>query len=109
MPYTDSATGMLPFSGRTPRQRHNSYAAAMGQRSTRGVKKRAMLEYFRQHGRCTDQGLAEGLGIPINSICSLRNALCSEGLLQHVDTAVGKYGFKVSVYRLTAVEQERTA
>jgi len=109
MPYTDTATGQLPFSGRTPRQRQNSYAAAMGQHHTRGVKKLRMLAYIRQHGRVTDQGLAEGLALPIQSICSLRNALCAEGLVRDVDTAIGTFGKRVTVYGPVETARERSA
>lgn len=103
MPYTQDSLA-LPFSGRSPRQRHNSYRAALAQRSTRGVKKLKMLAFVRQVGRVTDQGLADGLSLPIQSVCSLRNALCSENLVRCVDSAVGKWGHRVSVY--APVEQE---
>jgi hypothetical protein len=109
MPFTSPATGMLPFSGRTPRQRHNSYRAAMGQVSTRGVKKLKMLAFIREHGRVTDQGLAEGLALPIQSICSLRNALCAEGLVRDVDTAIGTFGKRVTVYGPVETARERSA
>ena len=95
MPYLD---GELPFSGALPATRQNSYLAAAAQRSTSGVKKLRMLAYIREHGLVTDQGLAAGLNLPIQSICSLRNALTSEGLVVHVDDAIGIYGKRVSVW-----------
>lgn len=98
MPYTSAETGMLPFSGRTPQSRQNSFDAAMAQRSTRGAKKVKMLAYIREHRLVTDQGLAEGLSLPIQSVCSLRNGLVSDGLVRQVDKARGKYGLWVSVY-----------
>ena len=97
MPYTHDSL-MLPFSGRTPQARHNSYMAAQAQRATRGTKKLRMLAYIRQHGLVTDQGLADGLGLPIQSVCSLRNALCSEGHLRHVGNTMGRYNKSVSLW-----------
>jgi predicted transcriptional regulator len=95
MPYLN---GELPFSGTTPGARQNSYRAAEAQRSTRGTKKLKMLAYIRQHGRVTDQGLGEALGLPIQSICSLRNALCAEGLVTHVGHAMGRFNHRVSLW-----------
>lgn len=97
MPYTPDSY-QLPFSGRTPRQRQNSYQAALAQRSTRGVKKLRVLAFIAQVGRATDQGIADGLSLPIQSVCSLRNALCAERLITRVDDVIGKYGVRVSVY-----------
>ena len=104
MPYTDAASGFLPFSGRTPQARHNSYRAALSQQATRGTKKLRMLAYIREHQLVTYHGLMDGLRsadgqpMPAGSVCSLLNALMSEGLIAQVDTAMGPYGKDVSVY-----------
>lgn len=103
MPYTD-CQHQLPFSGALPQTRHNSYRAAVAQRSTRGVKKIRMLAYIRQHGRVTDHGLAEGLSLPIQSVCSLRHALCAEGLLEREGDCIGRYGHRVTIWRPTCAE-----
>ncbi len=97
MPYT-SDSYQLPFSGSSPQTRHTSYRAAVAQRSTRGTKKIAMLAYIRQHGLVTDQGLAEGLRLPIQSVCSLRNALASEGLIRVAGETTGIYGRPVTLW-----------
>ena len=91
----------LPFSGRSPRSRHNSYKAAESQRFTRGTKKLAVLAYIREHRAVTDQGLVNGLThlkIPLQSICSLRNALVSDGLVEAVGDAMGAYGRTVTLW-----------
>jgi hypothetical protein len=103
MPYT-ADTYSLPFSGRGPRQRHNSLHAALAQRPVRGRKKTAMLAYIQQHGMVTDQGLAEGLGLPIQSVCSLRCSLRDAGVIEWAGDARGVYGKTVSLWR--AVGQE---
>ena len=97
MPFTRDSY-QLPFSGRTPQSRQNSYRAAIAQRSTRGTKKCRMLAYIREHGEATDQELAEGLDLPLQSICSLRCSLRDQGLVRHVGNAVGIYGKTVSVW-----------
>jgi transcription initiation factor IIE alpha subunit len=97
MPHTADQY-QIPFSGVTPQSRQNSYLAAIAQRSTRGAKKCRMLAYIREHGLVTDQGLEEALNLPMQSICSLRNALCSQGFIRQVDKVMGKYGHWISVY-----------
>lgn len=97
MPYTFD-NYQIPFSGVTPQSRQNSYKAAVAQRSTRGRKKVRMLAYIREHGLVTDQGLCEALGLPMQSVCSLRCALRDQGLVRYVDSAIGIYGHRVSVW-----------
>jgi len=97
MPYTGD-TLQLPFSGRTPISRQNSYLAAEAQRSTRGTKKLRMLAYIRANGPVTDQGLADALGLPLQSVCSLRCALSQEQLIRHAGHAMGRYNKRVSLW-----------
>jgi hypothetical protein len=104
MPYTADSYA-LPFAGRSPRQRQNSYAAAIAQRPVRGVKKLRLLAYLKRVGRATDMGMADGLSLPIQSVCSLRNSLVSAGLVVDVDTAVGRFGKRVTVYAVTGEAQ----
>lgn len=103
MPYTGD-TLQLPFSGRSPISRQNSYLAAEAQRSTRGTKKLRLVAYLRTVEMATDQGLAEALSLPLSSICSLRNALMSEGLIVCVGHTMGRYNCRVSLY--AAVNRE---
>ena len=72
--------------------------AAHAQQATRGAKKLRMLAYIRAHGQVSDQGLADGLGLPLQSVCSLRNALVSEGLVSHAGNTMGQYGKTVSLW-----------
>jgi len=106
MPYTSRETGMLPFTGRSPRARHHSYRAAIAQGSTRGVKKTRMLTYIREHTLVTYHGLIEGLGMPHGTVCSLLGALKDEGLVIEVGEAMGKYGKTLTVYGPAPIEQE---
>lgn len=101
MPYAKlNGTLELPFSGRSPRARHNSYKAALSQASTRGSKKLRVFAFIRQHGLVTDQGIEEGCQIPINSVCSIRNALMSEGLIEEAGDTIGRYGRTVTVWKI---------
>ena len=97
MPFTIDSLA-LPFSGRSPRARHNSYLAAESQRPLRGVKKIRVLDYITHHGRVTRQGLIEGLQLDAGTACSLLGALLAEKRVVEVDTAVGVYGKLVTVY-----------
>jgi transcription initiation factor IIE alpha subunit len=103
MPYTDDSL-MLPFSGRSPISRHNSYLAAEAQRSTRGTKKLRIVEYLRSVEMATDQGIAEALYLPLSSVCSLRNALMSDGVVECVGRAMGRYNHPVSLWALRGRE-----
>lgn len=95
MPYTQRG---LPFSGRTPMSRQNSYKAAVAEGATRGEKKQRVLAYLRTVRAATDQGIAEGVRLPLSSICSLRNHLVSEGLVRQVGRVMGRFGHPVTLW-----------
>lgn len=103
MPYTQDSL-RLPFSGRSPISRQNSYLAAEAQRATRGTKKLRIVAYLRTVEMATDQGIAEALNLPLSSVCSLRNALMSEGVVECVGRALGKYHHPVSLWALRGRE-----
>jgi hypothetical protein len=98
MPYTDT-TPALPFSGRTPISRHNSYKAAVAAQAGRGAKTRRYLDWLREVGDATDHGAAECLGWPLSSVCSIRNALVDDGLVVAVGSQMGRYNRSVTVWR----------
>ena len=95
MPYTQAG---LPFSGRTPMSRQNSYRAAVAVGATRGEKKQRVLAYLKSVPAATDQGIAEGTDLPLSSICSLRNHLVSEELVCQVGRVMGAYGHPVTLW-----------
>jgi hypothetical protein len=99
VPYTRDCLA-LPFSGRSLRQRHNSYKAAIAQTATRGVKKLRMLDYITAQRRVTYHELMDGLGYCAGTTCSLLNALIAEKRVEDCDTVIGKYGHGVSVYQI---------
>lgn len=103
MPYTKDSL-RLPFSGRSPISRQNSYLAAKAQRATRGTKKLRIVAYLRTVDMATDQGIAEALHLPLSSVCSLRNALMSEGLVECVGRTMGVYNHPVSLWALRGQE-----
>lgn len=96
MPYTDQS---LPFAGTTAISRHNSYKAAVAAQQARGAKTRRYLDWLRHAGHATDQGAAECLGWPLQSICSIRNALVDANLVRAEGTQRGRYGRSVTVWR----------
>ncbi|HAM57543.1 MAG TPA: hypothetical protein DCQ64_19875 [Candidatus Rokubacteria bacterium] len=98
MPYTAAQQGGLPFSGRTPLSRQHSYLAARAVASTRGAKKRRILAYLETVRAATDQGISEATGLPLASVCSLRNRLAEEHAVRAVGRATGRYGHPVTLW-----------
>lgn len=88
----------LPFSGRSPIARHNSYLGAVSAEATRGEKKQRVLAYLKTVRAATDQGIAEGTRLPLSSVCSLRNHLVGEELVRVVGRVIGRYGHPVTLW-----------
>lgn len=97
MPYTQVG---LPFQGTSPIARQNSYIAAESVAAARGVKTQWYLAYLRQVKQATDHQAARRLKVPRSSICSIRNALCTAGLVEAVDSTIGKYGKRCTLWAL---------
>jgi hypothetical protein len=97
MPYTATEPS-LPFSGREPLARQHSYLAAQAASRTRGPKLQAMIDFFKTHRQCTDEGLAEGLFLPRSSVCSLRNALVDRGQVRAVGRTTGRWGHAITIW-----------
>lgn len=88
----------LPFSGKTPRSRQNSYLAAVSASSTRVEKSTRYLTWLRQVGQATDWGAAEHFNWPLSSICSIRNGLLDRGLVTAIGDCLGKHGKRVTIW-----------
>jgi hypothetical protein len=97
MPYTRTQPE-LPWQGKTPRSRRNSYDAAVGAQSTRVWKSAQYLAWLRQVGRATDHGAADHFGWPLSSICSIRNGLVDRGLVTDIGEAMGKHKKRVTIW-----------
>jgi hypothetical protein len=101
MPYTDSHPS-LPFAGKTPRSRQNSYAAAVSASETRQAKSALYLAWLRKVGKATDHGAAEHFSWPLSSICSIRNGLVDKGLVTALGDCIGRYGKRVTIWTVKA-------
>lgn len=90
----------LPFSGRTPISRQHSAEAAQSAAETRATKSLLYLRALREAG---DMGLddhtaARLLGLPLSSICSIRNG-CGALVTARTDAyGVSPYGKKVTLW-----------
>lgn len=102
MPYTGT-TPSLPFQGSEPIARECSRQAAIAKAPRFGAKSFVYLKWLDRVGHATDAGAAEGLDLPLQSICSIRNALIARGYVRSIGKQVGQYGLSVTVYELTAV------
>lgn len=99
MPFTDTgAQPELPWQGKTPRSRQNSYKAAVGAQSTRVWKAAKYLAWLTEVGMATDHGAAEHFNWPLSSICSIRNGLVDRGLVTAIGDCVGRYGKTVTIW-----------
>lgn len=82
----------LPFArGGSAHARHASFTGAEAARPSRGVKTQLYLQWLRARGPSTDQDAAEGTGITLNAINSIRNTLIDAGLV--VDAGLVKTSF----------------
>jgi hypothetical protein len=88
----------LPWSGKTPRSRHNSYKAAVAAQSTRAFKSARYLAWLKDVGQATDWGAVDHFGWPMSTVCSVRNGLVDRGLVHAVGDCIGKYGKSVTIW-----------
>lgn len=97
MPHLDTQPP-LPFAGKTPRSRQNSYRAAVSAASSRAVKAAKYLAWLKAVQHATDHGAAEHFGWPLSSICSIRNGLLDKGLVTAIGDCIGRYGKRVTIW-----------
>jgi hypothetical protein len=75
---------------------HTSHQAAIQLRreGRRGEKMRRLLEAYRLAGErgMTDLEASDATGLPLQSICSLRNAAVDCELVTKTEIRIGKYG-----------------
>jgi hypothetical protein len=99
MPFTQSG---LPFA----RGSHTSHKAAVSAGRTRGAKVAALMALYRAAGPpgLTDPEASRALSkacdciVPVQSICSLRNALVEDGIIGKAGERVGDFGKAVTVW-----------
>lgn len=94
----------LPFGGSTPISRHASWTGAEVAARRRGPKTRAYVVLLYKFGACTDSAAAMVLHeivVGVQSICSIRNSLCSAGLVEAVDTIMADTGARNTRWDLT--------
>lgn len=99
MPYTQTGVQPeLPWQGKTPRSRNNSYKAAVSAQSTRAWKAAKYLAWLQEVQQATDHGAAEHFNWPLSSICSIRNACVDRGEVTAVGECLGRYGKTVTLW-----------
>lgn len=109
MPYTETdQQPELPYSGKTPRARHNSYKAAMGAQAARAGKSARYLAWLKEVKQATDWQTVDHFGWPMSSVCSIRNNCVDRGLVTAVGDAIGRYGKSVTVWSTTSQSHEET-
>ena len=95
MPYQDG----LPFA----RDSHTSFKAAVALRheGTRGEKMQRLLDAYAVAGArgLTDHEAARQTGLPLQSICSLRNGAADCGLVEKAGERTGPHGKTNRVWR----------
>ena len=101
MPYS-ATTPSLPFAGSlhiTPRC--CSRRAAEQKARTLTLRMRRYLACLLAHPMVTDPGAVELTGLPLQSICSVRNAAIDRGFVIVVGETMGSYGFNITLYGLS--------
>lgn len=99
MPFTETnQQPELPWSGKVPRSRHNSYKAAVGAQSTRVWKSARYLAWLMDVGKASDHAAAEHFNWPLSSICSIRNGWVDLGKVTAVGDCIGRYGKTVTLW-----------
>lgn len=91
----------LPFSGSTPISRHHSALAAHSAATTRGVKTLRYLQLLAEIGPygVTDHDAARMMGVPLSSVCSIRNG-CGRLVEARTDVSgVSQFGKKATLWR----------
>ena len=94
-------TAILPFSGSTPISRHHPAMAAQEAARTRGEKSLLYLRALAEAGAMglTDHQAASLLGLPLNSINSIRNG-CGPLVEARTDArGVSPFGKFVTLWR----------
>lgn len=90
MPYTQLG---IPWQGRSSIAAHASYqSAASVTKAERQTKRRCYLQQLQRVGRATDHEMAQQLGWPLSSVCSIRNACVQDGDVEAADLVTGPYG-----------------
>ncbi len=97
MPYTDTQPS-LPWTGKTPRSRQNSFRAAVSAAETRALKSDRYLAWLSVVKQATDHGAVEHFLWPLSSVCSIRNGLVDRGLVTAIGDAMGRYGKRVTIW-----------
>jgi hypothetical protein len=95
MAYTSQS---LPFAAGS----HESYQAAVRAEATRETKTRAYIRLLARRGPLTDHEARASLGLPLSSICSIRNGTVKCGLVEKGGYAKqGPYDRACRVWQLT--------
>lgn len=97
MPHTDTQPS-LPFAGKVPRSRQNSYRSAVSAAITRKAKTVKYLAWLTSVKHATDHGAAEHFNWPLSSICSIRNGLVDLGKVTAIGDCIGRYGKRVTIW-----------
>jgi len=101
MPYTDTETFSMPFSGAENLSRHTSYQGALSASERVGRQCLELLTAYRRLGPLTDAAAAHVLGVERTTICARRNELKRRGFVQAIDTVKGDYGVSNTRWGLT--------
>ncbi len=73
--FDSPAVKPVPFRGLTATTREASQSGAVHATRARGEKVAAVLQVIRNHGAITAQDISGVTGYPINSVCSLLDAI----------------------------------
>jgi hypothetical protein len=81
---------------------HTSYTAAVATHPRRGAQARRYLQLLGTRGPLTDHEAQRGLGVPLASICAIRNTLITAQLVTRgFETRRGPYGHRNQTWELT--------
>lgn len=95
MPHTNLG---LPFAAGS----HTSHKAAVSAAVTRKTKTARYLRLLAEKGARTDHEAHQALGLPLSSICSIRNNVVDCGLVvRGVEERTSPYGRACATWRLT--------
>jgi hypothetical protein len=102
MSYTEQG---LPFATGS----NTSYKAAVSASARRGVKTAAYLRLLAEGGR-TDHEAAAALGLPLSSVCSIRNGAVDCGLVvRGSEERLSPWGRSCAVWVLTSAGEVAAA
>ena len=91
----------LPFQGRPPIARHCGHEAAKAAARSRVWFSARYLAWLCEVGMATDHGAAEHFGCEVSTICSTRNALVEQGLVDSFGKQDGPRGKPNTFWRPT--------